>query len=137
MVAAGITAAVVHGIGDFFLDGFDFIVPARKSTRLAGVRLRIRPLTVEEVVPVKGLPALTVERAIADLVQQWTDLSLVAGAVRDAVVEGRLVRPDRLVTYLGPVAAAQRRVGVGAGDGRSLAGALFELAGAAPEGWDR
>ena len=128
---------MVHGIGDFFLDGFDFVVPSRRTTRLAGVRLRIRSLTSDEVVPVKGLPALTIERTIADLVAQWVDLSLVAGAVRDAVVQGRLVWPDRLVTYLGPVAAAQGRVGAGAGDGGSLAGDLFELAGVAPQGWDR
>ena len=36
VVAAGQTAAVVHGIGDFLPAGFDFIVPARKGTRLRG-----------------------------------------------------------------------------------------------------
>jgi hypothetical protein len=36
VVAAGETAAVVHGIGDFLPGGFDFIVPARKGTRLPG-----------------------------------------------------------------------------------------------------
>lgn len=41
IVAAGVTAAVVHDVGDFFLDGFDFIVRARKGTRLPGVRLRV------------------------------------------------------------------------------------------------
>ena len=77
MVTAGITASVVHGIGDYFLEGFDFMVPARKTTRLPGVRLRIRQLTREEVIPINGLPTLTVERTIADLVHQWADLSLV------------------------------------------------------------
>jgi hypothetical protein len=33
VVAAGVTAAVVHGIGDFFPDRFDFIVPARNCPR--------------------------------------------------------------------------------------------------------
>jgi hypothetical protein len=59
-------------------------VPARKGTRLAGVRLRIRRLTRDEVIPVGGLPSLTVERTLADLVEIGTDLSLVAGAARDA-----------------------------------------------------
>lgn len=137
VVAAGITAAVVHGVGDFFLDGFDFIVPARRATRIPGVRLRVRRLTRDEVIPVNGLPTLTIERVIADLVEQWVDLSLVAGVVRDALLAGMLVAPDRMATYLDPVSAGQKRVDAGAGDGRSLAGALFELAGTYPEGWSR
>jgi predicted transcriptional regulator of viral defense system len=128
VVAAGQTAAVVHGIGDFLPAGFDFIVPARKGTRLPGVRLRIRRLTREEVVPVSGLPALTVERALADLVEIGTDLALVAGAARDAVRAGKLVAPDRLASYLDPIAARRRS------DGRSLASDLLELAGVRPEG---
>jgi len=93
-VAAGVTAAVVHGVGDFFSDGFDFIVPARKGTRLPGVRLRIRHLTQDEVILVDGLPTLTVERTIADLIEIGTDLSLVADAVRDAVRADKLVAPS-------------------------------------------
>ncbi|WP_026163792.1 type IV toxin-antitoxin system AbiEi family antitoxin domain-containing protein [Kribbella catacumbae] len=131
IVAAGVTAAIVHDVGDYFLDGFDFMVPARKGTRLPGARLRIRRLTRDEVIPVDGLPTLTVERTIADLVELGTDLSLVAGAVRDAVRADKLVAPDRLASYLDPVAARRR------GDGRSMANDLFELAGVSPEGWDR
>ncbi len=131
IVTAGNTAAVVHEIGDFFLDGFDFIVPSRKGTRLPGVRLRIRQLTRDEVIPVDGLPTLTVERTIADLVDLGTDLSLVAGALRDAVRADKLVAAEQLVDYLSPIAMRRRS------DGRSLANALFELAGVAPEGLDR
>jgi predicted transcriptional regulator of viral defense system len=130
VVAAGETAAVVHDIGDFLPAGFDFMVPARKATRLAGVRLRIRQLFPGEVIPVGGLPALTVERTLADLIEMGTDLSLVAGAARDAARAGKLVAPDRLVSYLGPVAARRKS------DGRSLARDLFELAGVRLEGWD-
>jgi hypothetical protein len=129
VVAAGVTAAAVHGIGDFFPERFDFIVPARKGTRLPGVRLRVRRLTRDEVIPVGGLPALTVERAIGDLIETGTDLSLVAGAVRDAVRAGKLVAPGRLVSYLDHIAARRKS------DGRSLAGDLFERAGVSPEGW--
>jgi hypothetical protein len=129
VVAAGVTAAVVHGIGDFFSERFDFIVPPREGTRLPGVRLRVRRLTRDEVIPVGGLPALTVERAIGDLIETGTDLSLVAGAVRDAVRAGKLVAPGRLVSYLDPIAARRKS------DGRSLAGDLFERAGVSPEGW--
>jgi predicted transcriptional regulator of viral defense system len=129
VVAAGVTAAVVLGIGDFFPDRFDFIVPARKGTRLPGVRLRVRRLTRDEVIPVGGLPALTAERAIADLIDVGTDLSLVAGAARDAVRAGQLVAADHLVSYLDPIAARRKS------DGRALASDLFELAGVSPEGW--
>lgn len=129
VVAAGTTAAVVHGIGDFLPYGFDFIVPTRKGTRLADVRLRIRSLTRDEVIPVHGLPTLSVERTIADLIEIGTDTSLVADAVRDAVRADRLTAPDRLATYLDR--AADRRKT----DGHSLAKVLFELAGAEPEGW--
>jgi predicted transcriptional regulator of viral defense system len=129
VVAAGVTAAVVHGIGDFFPDRFDFIVPARKGTRLPGVRLRVRPLSRDEVIPVGGLPALTVERALANLIETGTDLSLVANAVRNAVRADKLVAPERLVSYLDPVAARRNS------DGRSLASDLFDLAGVRPEGW--
>jgi hypothetical protein len=135
VVTAGITAAIVHDVGDFFLDGFDFIVPARRGTRLPAVRLRIRQLTRDEVIPVDGLPTLTIERTIADLVELGTDLSLVAGVVRDAVRAGKLVAPDRLVAYLDPIAS--RLTSPAPGDGRSVASDLFELAGASPEGWGR
>lgn len=133
LVAAGITAAVAHDLGDFFLDGFDFMTPSRKGTRLPGVHLRIRQLSREEVSTANGLPVLSVERTIADLVAQRTDLSLVAGVVRDAVLAGRLLAPDRLVAYLEPVARARRQRDTG--NGRSLADDLFKLAGIAPEGW--
>jgi predicted transcriptional regulator of viral defense system len=131
VVAAGATAALVHGIGDFMPGGLDFIVPARKGTRLPGVRLRIRVLAREDVIPANGLPALTVERTIADLVELGTDLSLVAGAVRDAVRGDTLVSPERLVSYLSAIASRGQR------DGRALTQDLFELAGVRPEGWDR
>lgn len=72
---------------------------------------------------VGGLPSLSVERTLADLVELGTDLSLVADATRDAVRADKLVAPDRLVSYLSPTAARRRS------DGRTLAGELFELGG--------
>jgi predicted transcriptional regulator of viral defense system len=131
IVAAGTTAAALHEIGDFILNGFDFIVPARKGTRLPDVRLRIRALTREEAIPVNGLPTLSVERTIADLVEIGADLSLVADCVRDAVRADKLLSCEQLVSYLSPVAARRKSTGLG------LANDLFQLAGAAPQGWDR
>lgn len=137
VVASGITAAVLHGLGDFFNDKYSFIVPTRKTTRLHAVQLRVRTLEPHEVMPLDGLPTLTVERTIADLVAQWTDLSLVAAVVRDAISQGTLLWPDQLVAYLDPVAAVQKREDAGAGGGRSMAADLFALAGTYPERWDR
>jgi len=96
LVAGGVTAAVMHEIGDFFLDGLDFIVPSRKGTRLPGVRLRIRHLYPADVIPVNGLPTLTVERTLLDLIELGADTSLVTDALRDAVRQGKVTRPERL-----------------------------------------
>jgi predicted transcriptional regulator of viral defense system len=104
LVVAGQTATTMHGIGDFYPAGWDFIVPARCGTRLAGVRLRVRSLSAIDVTYLDGLPVLTVERTIADLVGLYTDLSLVADTVRDAVSLGKLVYPERLAGYLDPLA---------------------------------
>lgn len=96
LVAAGVTAAVVHDIGDFFLDGIDFIVGSRKTTRLPDVRLRIRPLTPADTISVNGLPTLTVERTIIDLLDLGTDISLIDDALREAARFGKIAHPRRL-----------------------------------------
>lgn len=105
LVAGGVTAAVVHEIGDFLPDRLDFIVPARKGTRLSDVRLRIRRLTPAEVVPVNGLPTLTIERTVIDLIEIGTDTSLVTNALRDAARQGKIVAPERLRSGLDALAA--------------------------------
>ena len=71
-----------------------------------------RALTRDEVVPVNGLPTLTVERTIADLVEIGTDLSLVADCVRDAVRADKLLSPEQLVSHLSPVAARLETTGL-------------------------
>lgn len=128
VVAGGITAAVLHGIGDFYPEGVEFIVPARKTTRLEGVRMRVRRLEVSEVAWREGMPLLTVECTLVDLVEQWVDLSLVGDALRDAVQQGLLTRPDRMVDQLGGLARAR---GHQPGDGQALAVELYEVAGLA------
>lgn len=129
VVAAGETAAILHGIGDFYPDGSTFIVPSRRGTRLEGVRLRTRTLQPDEVAFAEGVPALTVERTIADLVDVWTDRSLVADTIADAAAQGKLVAPQRLATYLDTAAAAN-----GYSTGAEFADDLLALAGAAPVG---
>lgn len=109
LVAGGVTAAVVHEIGDFLPNRLDFIVPARKGTRRSDVRLRIRHLSPEEVLPVNGLPALTVERTIIDLIEVGTDTSLVTDALHDAVRQGKVTAPERLRSGLTSFAVRRDR----------------------------
>lgn len=58
------------------------------------VRLRTRRLSLDEIVSLNGLSALSVERTIAHLLEQWADRSLVVDALR------------RLAKHLTPIAAA-------------------------------
>lgn len=105
LVAGGVTAAIVHEIGDFLPHHLDFIVATRKGTRIRDVRLRIRRLAPEEVVAVNGLPTLTVERTVIDLIEIGTDTSLVTDALRDAVRQGKVIAPARLRSDLGALPA--------------------------------
>lgn len=123
VVAAGITATILHGIGDFYPMQADFIVPARRGTRLPA-RLRVRALTAAEVTFAESVPTLTVERTIADLVGLWTDRSLVADTLFSAHEQGTLVRPWQLVEYLEPLAGP-----AGFRDGTEFATDLLTLAG--------
>lgn len=123
VVAAGVTATILHGIGDFYSEQADFIVPARRGTRLSA-RLRVRSLTAAEVTFAESVPTLTVERTIADLVKLWTDRSLVADALFSAYEQGMFVRPWQLVEYLEPLAGP-----AGFRDGTDFAADLLTLAG--------
>lgn len=104
VVAAGKSAAALHGIGDWFPSSSDFVTPERRTTRLSHVRLRIRRVDDADVTGVHGLPAMTVERTIADLVEAWEDLSLVADALEHAMHQGVLLWPRRLTELLEPLA---------------------------------
>ena len=123
VVVAGESAAIAHGIGDWFPGTREFITPSRRTTRLHDVRLRVRSLDPTEVMHVDGLPALTVERTIADLVEQWVDRSLIVDALADAGEQGKLVSARRLGSHLEPLARAR-----GADSGIALANQLLEEA---------
>jgi predicted transcriptional regulator of viral defense system len=80
IVAAGKSAAALHEIGDWFPGASEFVAPTRRTTRIDGVRIRIRSLEAEDTVFVDGMPTMTVERTIADLVESREDLSLARPA---------------------------------------------------------
>ncbi len=123
VVVAGAAAARLHGIGDLWLDRIDFITPSRRSSRRDDIRIRIRALAPDEITTVEGVPTLTAARTLADLVESWTDLSLVADATRDAIDRGILNRTE-LATRLDPLAARD-----GYPTGAALRDHLLELAG--------
>src|SRR5699024_8323376 len=107
VIATGKTAAVMHDLGDFLLEEIEFATPTPRSTRIPYVRLRTMTLTPEEITFAQGLPCMTVERTIADLVEEWVDRSHIAGVVGDAVRAGSLIWIDELLDYLDPIVAAQ------------------------------
>lgn len=112
VVAAGKTAASLHQIGDWFPSTTDFVTPTRRTTRLPDVRLRVRRLDHGDVMYLDGLPSMSVERTIADLVEAREDPSLIGDALHHAVQRGTFLRPRRLAELLEPLA---RRNGEGSG----------------------
>lgn len=126
VVAAGETAADLHGLGDFFVDELDFIVPQRKGTRVGSIRLRVRSIDRRDVQFVDGVPALKVERLIADLIEIRTEQSLVADVIEQAASSGKLTSIRQLEKHLAPLA---RRYGHAPNDGASFREELYDMAG--------
>lgn len=123
-VVAGVAAARVHEIGDFWIETIDFFTPIRRVSRRPDVRTRVRTLARGEYTLVDGLPTLTGARTIADLVELWTDESLVADALRDGIDRG-IVDLRHLSDHLAPLAGAH---GFHDGDGASFVGRLLDIA---------
>lgn len=129
VVVAGESAADLHGIGDFRALRHEFVSPARRQSQRSAVRYRQRILDPRDVTLVDGLPVMTMERTIADLIEEVGDLSLVADVLRDASRKGNLDL-ERLRSLLAPLA---QRNGLKRGDGASLLDRLMEIAGIDPE----
>ncbi len=125
VVVAGETAADLHGIGDFRALRHDFVSPTRRQSQRQEIRYRQRTLEPRDVMLVEGLPVMTMERTIADLVDDNKDLSLVGDALRDASSK-RTLDLQRLRELLAPFAT---RDGFKKGDGDALLQRLMEIAG--------
>lgn len=119
VIVAGENTAELHGIGDFWPRGFDFIVTARRFTRIDDVRLRRRTVEPIDVDYVNSIPVLTIEATLADLAgpDQGADLSLIGDAYRHARRLGRIVKPQRLAAILGQHAHVH---GLSRGDGPAI-----------------
>ncbi|MDO5498887.1 MAG: type IV toxin-antitoxin system AbiEi family antitoxin domain-containing protein [Propionibacteriaceae bacterium] len=124
VVVAGESAADLHGIGDFRALRHEFVSPARRQSQRTTIRYRRRMLAPRDVTLVDGLPVMTLERTIADLVEEVGDLSLVADALRDASGK-RDLDFERLRSLLSPLA---QRSGLEKADGAALLDRLMEIA---------
>lgn len=129
VVVSGVSAAWLYKMGDLPPEPYQFTTPTRRQSQRAGIRFRTRHLHDDEVTLVAGLPITTVERTLADLVADRTDLSLVADALADAARASR-VNLQSLADLLGPVAARQ---GHARGDGQALLDHLLSIAGLDPD----
>ncbi|WP_182920387.1 type IV toxin-antitoxin system AbiEi family antitoxin domain-containing protein [Nocardioides cavernaquae] len=128
VVAAGLSAARLHDIGDMWEGPHDFVAPVRRQSQRAEIRYRQRVLDPRDVTVTEGLPVMTLERTIADLVEAVGDLSLVGDALRDAWRK-RNLNLGRLSELLDPLAA---RNGFKKDDGSALLSRLMEVAGINP-----
>ncbi len=96
-----------------------------RQTQRADLHYRRRDLPEEDVTIRDGLPATTPERTIADLVEDRTDLSIVADALRDAVRKSEL----DLGLLADGLARLAERNGHRKGDGVALLDQLLVIAG--------
>lgn len=125
VVVAATSAAALHGVGDLWADRHEFVSPTRRQSQRTEIRYRQRSLDPRDVTVAEGLPTMTLERTIADLLEDTGDQSLVADALRDAARK-RSLDHDRLRDLLSPLAA---RNGVTRNDGAELLSRLLETAG--------
>lgn len=124
VTVAGESAALLNGIGDHRAHRHEFVAPQRRQTQRSDIRYRQRELDPVDVTMAEGLPVMTMERTIADLLESNIDFSLVADTLRDAV-RHRSLDLDRLNALLAPLAS---RNGLTAGDGQGLYDKLAETA---------
>jgi hypothetical protein len=129
VVTAGASAARLHDIGGLWADRHEFVSPVRRQSQRTEIRYRQRVLDPRDVTLVEGMPAMTVERTIADLVEEVADLSLVADALRDASRK-RNLDSVRLRELLAPLADRHE---FKKGDGAALLNRLMQIAGIDPD----
>ena len=125
VVVSGQTAAWLHDIGDLRSNRTELTTPVRRQTQRSDLHYRRRELPAEDVTLRDGLPVTTPERTIRDLVEDRTDLSIVADALRDASRKSELDL-GLLADGLAPLA---QRNGHRKGDGVALLDQLLVIAG--------
>lgn len=125
VVVASSSAALLHGVGDLWANRHEFVTARRRQTQRAEIRYRQRLLEDRDITLVEGLPVMTLERTLADLLDEVGELSLVADVLSSAVKKQKLDL-DRLRELLSPLA---ERNGLRRHDGNAVLEQLLEAAG--------
>jgi len=126
VVVGGAAAAAVHECGDINPVPYRLIARERRQTQRTDMVYSRRQLDSRDVVVVGGLPVTSIERTVADLVDEIGDLSLVGDVLAAATRGERAVDFERLGLLLAPCAA---RYGHPRGDGQALLEQLRRSAG--------
>lgn len=125
VVVASSSAALLHGVGDLWANRHEFVASERRQTQREEIRYRQRHLDPRDVTLVEGLPVMTLERTLADLLDDVGEMSLVAGAL-SAAVRKRSLDLDRLRELFEPLA---ERNGFKRRDGKAVLDHLLGVAG--------
>jgi predicted transcriptional regulator of viral defense system len=98
------SGAALYGLGHLPADRHEFVLPVRRQSRRADVRLHVRPLGADEWAWVRGLPVTTPTRIAGDLLDDREDPGSVGQVIADALRSG-LERPDAFGRTLARYAA--------------------------------
>ena len=126
VVVGGAAAAAVHECGDINPVPYRLITSERRQTQRTDIVYSRRRLDSRDVVVIGGLPVTSIERTVADLVDEIGDLSLVGDVLADATRGERVIDLEHLGLLLTPFAA---RYGHPRGDGPALLEQLRRSAG--------
>jgi len=124
-VVSHASAAMLHGVGDFEPESFEFTVPRRKRTRRADVVLHTAKLDESEVDWVDQMAVTRPARTVGDLMRDRHDGEHVGRVLLD-LLDKHLTTPAELAAAAGPHAAAY---GLPATDGEQLIAHLMSLVG--------
>ncbi|HEY3261653.1 MAG TPA: type IV toxin-antitoxin system AbiEi family antitoxin domain-containing protein [Pseudonocardiaceae bacterium] len=119
------SAASVYGLGHLPADRHEFVLPVRRQTRRADVRLHRGHLERPEWTALEGLPVTRPRRIAADLLAEREDPAAVGHVVADALRQGA----DHPRSVAGAIAPHAARYGLARHDGFSLLSRLLELTG--------
>lgn len=123
-VVSGVSAAVVHQLGELVTSTYEFSTPGRRQTSQQDVRFQQRALDIDDIVWVEGLPVTSVPRTIQDLTESAIDFDHLATVVSDALGQSEVSAPEiaRALNQRAPAYAAR--------DGHELLARLLARTGA-------
>jgi len=119
-----VSAADLYGVGDLRADVHEFVLPTRRQTRRADVRLHRGRVPDEHRIVLRGLPVTRAGWMIGDLLADHVDPESV-GRITAEVVDRVFDHAHVIAERIAPFAA---RFGLPKGDGMGLLDELLTLA---------